>query len=270
MVYNETLFDRYFNILGISRKEPSITALYEIVTAYLTKVPFENISKLLYKKQGLKNIPDLSVYLDGIEKFNFGGTCYSNNYYLYLLLKYVGYDVKLCGADMKNPDVHIVSMLKIGGRDFIVDCGYAAPFTEPLPGDLKENYVITFGDEMYILSPRDDSGHSKLEQYYKGELKHWYTAKPQPRKIEEFRNVIEDSYRDDATFMNAVTIAKFNENGSLVLRNLALIRTDRNKVTTQIIQRDGIAAAIEKYFGMPRQIVNEAVNELSELKNTWD
>ena len=123
MVYNETLFDRYLNILGVSRKEPSITALYEIVTAHLTKVPFENISKLLYKKQGLKNIPDLSVYLDGIEKFNFGGTCYSNNYYLYLLLKYVGYDLKLCGADMKNPDVHIVSMLKIGGRDFIVDCG---------------------------------------------------------------------------------------------------------------------------------------------------
>ena len=79
--------------------------------------------------------------------------------------------VKLCGADMKNPDVHIVSMIKIGGRDFIVDCGYAAPFTEPLPVDLKENYVITFGDEKYILNPRDDSGRSKLEQYYKGECK---------------------------------------------------------------------------------------------------
>ena len=270
MVYNETLFDRYLNILGISHREPSIAALYEIVTVHLTKVPFENISKLLYKKQGLNYIPALSVYLDGIEKFNFGGTCYSNNYYLYLLLKYLGYDVKLCGADMNNPDVHIVSMLKIGGRDFIVDCGYAAPFTEPLSGDLNENYVITFGDEKYILYPRDDSGYSKLEQYYKGELKHWYTAKPQPRNIGEFRNVIEDSYRDDATFMNAVTIAKFYKNSSLVLRNLALIRTDKNKVTTQIIQHGEIAAVVEKYFGMPRKIVDEAVNELSELKDTWD
>ncbi len=270
MVYNEILFDRYLNILSIGRREPSITALYEIVNAHLTKVTFENISKLLYKKQGLKYIPDLSVYLDGIEKFNFGGTCYSNNYYLYLLLKFLGYDVNLCGADMKNPDVHIVSMVKIGGRDFIVDGGYAAPFTEPLPGDLKEKYVITFGDEKYILNPGDESGYSKLEQYYKGELKHGYTAKPQPRKIEEFRNVIEDSFRDDATFMNAIMIAKFYANGSLVLRNLALIKTDRNKVTTQRIKRDEIAAAVEKYFGMPRQIVDEAVNELLELKDTWD
>jgi len=270
MVYYDTLFDRYLNILRISLTETSLTALYKIVTAHLTKVPFENISKLLYKNQGLKNIPDLSVYLDGIEKFNFGGTCYSNNYYLYLLLKFLGYDVNLCGADMKNPDVHIVSMVKIGGRDFIVDGGYAAPFTEPLPGDLKEKYVITFGDEKYILNPRDESGYSKLEQYYKGELKHGYTAKPQPRKIEEFRNVIEDSFRDDSTFMNAIMIAKFYANGSLVLRNLALIKTDRNNVTTLRIKRDEIAAAVEKYFGMPRQIVDEAVNELLELKDTWD
>ena len=49
-----------------------------------------------------------------------------------------------------------------------------------------------------------------------------------------------------------------------------MIRTDRNKVTKQSIQRDGIAAAVEKYFGMPRQIVGDAVNELSELKDTWD
>ena len=270
MVYNETLFDRYLNILGISRREPSITALYEIATAHLTKVPFENISKLLYKKQGLNNIPDLSVFLDGIENFNFGGTCYSNNYYLYLLLKYRGYDVKLCGADMKNPDVHILSMVNIEGREFIVDIGFAAPFTEPLPVDLKGNYVITHGNEKYILNPRDESGYSKLEQYYKGELKHGYTAKPRARKIDEFRNVIEDSYRDDAAFMNAVTIAKFYENGSIVLRNLALVRTDRNKVITQNIRRDEIAAVVEKYFGMPRQVVDDAVNELLELKDTQD
>ena len=270
MDYNEALFDNYLNILGINRREPSITALYEIVRFHLTRVPFENISKLLYRKQGLKYIPDLSLYLDGIEKFNFGGTCYSNNYYLYLLLKYLGYDVKLCGADMKNPDVHIVSMVKIGGRDFIVDVGYAAPFTEPLPRDLNENYVITFGDEKYILYPRDESGSSKLEQYYKGKLKHGYTAKPKARKIDKFRNVIEDSYREDATFMNAVMIAKFYENGSIVLRNLTLIRTDRNKVTTQSIRRDEISAVVEKYFGMPRQIAEEGVNELLELKDTWD
>jgi len=210
------LFNRYLDILDIIRREPSVNALYELVKAHLTKIPFENISKLLYKKQGLKTIPDLSLYLDGVEKNNFGGTCYSNNYYLYLLLKHLGYDVKLCGADMNNPDVHIINIVNVEGREFIVDGGYAAPFIKPLPRDLKENYVISFGNEIYILKPKDDSGCSKLEQYYKGELKHGYTAKPQPRKIEEFRKIIEDSYRNDATFMNAILITRFFESGSIV------------------------------------------------------
>ena len=270
MLYSTDIFARYLNILNINKREPSVAALREIVKAHLLKVPFENISKLLFKKRGLKNIPALPEYLDGIEQYNFGGTCYSNNYYLYLLLKHLDYDVKLCGADMKNPDVHIVSIVNIEEREFIVDGGYAAPFVEPLPGDLKENYVITFGNEKYILSPKDDYGHSKLEQYYKGELKHGYTANPQPRKIEEFQNVIEDSYRNGATFMNAILITKFYENGSLVLRNLTLTKTDGSKVTTQSIKRDEIAVAVEKYFRMPLQIVEEAVNELSELMDMWD
>ncbi len=270
MLFNAAMFKRYLNILGINHNEPSIKELYKIVNAHLTKVPFENISKLLYKKQGLKHLPDLPTFLDGIEKYNFGGTCYANNYYLYSLLKYLGYNVKLCGADMKNPDVHLVSIVNIGGREFIADVGYAAPFFQPLPRDTEDDYIIGFGEEKYILNPVDENNYSKMKQYCKGELKHGYTAKPQPRKIEEFQNVIEDSYRDDATFMNAVMIARFYKNSSLVLRNLTLTKTENNKTTTQRIERDKIPAAAEHYFGIPRHFVEEAVNELGELKDTWD
>lgn len=270
MFFNASMFKRYLNILGISHKEPSIKELYEIVNAHLTNVPFENISKLFYKRQGLKHLPDLPTFLDGIEKHNFGGTCYSNNYYLYSLLKFLGYDVKLCGADMKNPDVHLVSIVNIKGKEFIADVGYAAPFFQPLPRDIEDDYIIEFGEEKYILNPVDEQNYSKMKQYWKGELKHGYTAKPQPKKIEEFQNVIEDSYHDEATFMNAVMIARFYENGSLVLRNLTLTKTENNYTSAQRIERDKIPAAVEHYFGIPRHFVEEAINELGELRDTWD
>jgi arylamine N-acetyltransferase len=270
MLFNATMFKRYLNILGINHNEPSINALYEIVNAHLTKVPFENVSKLCYKKQGLKHLPDLPTFLDGVEKYNFGGTCYTNNYYLYLLLMYLSYDVKLCGADMNNPDVHLVSIVNIGEKEFIADVGYAAPFFQPLPRDFDDDYNIEFGEEKYILNPVDENNYSKMKQYWKGDLKHGYTAKPQPRKIEEFQNVIENSYSEDATFMNAVMIARFYENSSLVLRNLTLTKTENNKTTAQRIERDTIPATVEHYFGMPRQFVEEAINELGELKDTWN
>lgn len=73
---------------------------------------------------------------------------------------------------MRNPDVHLISIVKINGSEFIVDEGYAAPFLEPLPRDLLENYAITSGKEKYILKPKNDDSTSHLEQYYMGELKH--------------------------------------------------------------------------------------------------
>jgi len=158
--------------LEVDASSPSLELLKKIVKAHLIKIPFENISKLYYKQQGSNYIPNFSQYLDDIEKYNFGGTCYANNYYLYLLLEHLGYDIKLYRADMRNPDVHLISIVKINGSEFIVDEGYAAPFLEPLPRDLLENYAITSGKEKYILKPKNDDSTSHLEQYYMGELKH--------------------------------------------------------------------------------------------------
>lgn len=270
MTDQKTLFKKYLALLEVDALSPSLELLKKIVKAHLIKVPFENVSKLYYKQQGMNYIPKLSQYLDGIEKYNFGGTCYSNNYYLYLLLEHLGYDIKLCGADMKNPDVHLISIVKIEGREFIVDGGYAAPFLEPLQRDLAEDYVINFGNEKYILKPKNEDGTSRLEQYYKRELKHWYTAKPYPRKVEEFRKVIKDSYADNAMFMNALLIIRFFKNGSVVLRNFSLTETIDGKSSTIKLFFNDIPGIAQEKFGIPADIVKKAISNLKELKDTWE
>ena len=269
MTDNKPLFKKYLTLLGIDDSNPSFELLKKIVKAHLIKIPFENISKLNYKQQGVNYIPGFSQYLDGIEKYNFGGTCYSNNYYLYLLLEDLGFDVKLCGCDMKNPDVHLISIVKLNGQEFIVDGGYAAPFLEPLPRDLKEDYVINSGIEKYILKPKNNDGTSRLEQYYMGELRHWYTAKPYPRKIEEFRKVIKDSYADNAMFMNSLLITRFFENGSVVLRNLNLNETIDGKSSTVKILFEDIPGIAHEKFGMPVDLVKKAASRLRMLQDTW-
>ena len=264
------LFAKYLEVLEIEKSQPNISLLKKVVKAHLIKVPFENISKLLYKKQAMNYIPDLSTYLNGIEKYNFGGTCYSNNYYLYSLLKHLGYNVKLCGADMKNPDVHLISIVSIDDREYIVDGGYAAPFFDPLPRDLSANHIINYAKEKYIIKPRDQLGRTKVEQYYDGKLQHWYTAKPQLRTLEEFRKVIEDSYSDDAAFMNAIRITKYNENGSLVLKNLSFTVTIAKKSSAIKLSRAEIPVVIKENFKIPSNVVLEAISSIKELKDIYD
>ncbi len=136
--FNDTYFIRFLHLLGIQRQDPGFETLKELVREFMTRIPFENISKLYYRKHlGLTHLIDFELYLKGIEKYHFGGTCYANNYYLNLLLKWLGHEVKLCGADMSDPDIHIVNIVKIKNREYLVDVDYAAPFAEPLPLDLS-------------------------------------------------------------------------------------------------------------------------------------
>jgi arylamine N-acetyltransferase len=151
-----------------------------------------------------------------------------------------------------------------------VDCGYAAPFFEPIPLDSDKDFEISLGYEKYLVKPKDDFGRTKVEQYFKNELLHWYIAKPQERKIEDFRQVIEDSYSDDAVFMNAVRITRFSENGSMALKNLFLIETKNNKSSKITVRLKDFPSTIQKKFGIPADFVEQAINHFTELNDIYD
>jgi len=265
------LVARYLEILRVARKPPSLEALTELVAAHLSRVPFENISKLSYKKRlGLTYLPPIRMYLDGIEQCHFGGTCYSNNFYFYSLLASLGYQAKLCTADMATPDVHAVSMVAVGGHEYLVDTGYAAPFLSPLPRDLTSDHVIALGRDRYVLRPQDANGCSRLELYRDGTLKHGYLAKPAAKKIEDFSRVIGDSFRPDATFLNSILLARFYPGRSIVIHNLSLIESCGDKSTVHWLQdSSAVGAAIHEHFEMPRDVVAEAIAGLRELQDAW-
>lgn len=265
------LFEKYLDLLNVQVKKPNLKLLTDLVSSHIIKIPFENISKIYYKlTKGVTRLLPFDIYLDGIANYNFGGTCYTNNYYFNLLLNRVGYDAKLCGADMSNPDVHIVNMVKIEDREYLVDVGYGAPFLNPIPRYLREDYVLRLGNEKYMFKPMDGRGFTKLEFYKNKKLKHGYTAKPFPKKKYEFDKIISDSIKEDSTFMNTVILARFFENSSTVIRNMKITKSNGLKSKTKLISnRDELVTLISENFSIPRYIVTEVISDLGELKDTW-
>jgi arylamine N-acetyltransferase len=262
---------RYLRVLGVPPRAPSLEALSELTAAHLTRVPFENVSKLYRARHaGFRGIPGLSEYLEDIERNALGGTCYSNNYYLHRLLGSLGYDVALCGADMSSPDVHLANIVRIEGREYIVDGGYGAPFLEPMPRDLDRDYEITLGRERYVLRPRDAAGRSPLELHREGKRDHGYLLKPEPRSIDEFAAIVADSYAPTATFMNALAIVRFRPGRSLVLHNLTLIESEGEHVRKErIASAAALQAVVERRFGIPAGITRVAIDGLVMTHDPW-
>jgi arylamine N-acetyltransferase len=266
------LVDRYIAALDVPHRGPSLEALRELVAANLTRIPFENISKLYnLKHRGLATFAPIELYLDGIERYHFGGTCYANNFHFYTLLQSLGYDVRLCGADMNTPDVHLVMIATLDRREYLIDAGYGGPFLAPIPRDLHSDFVIVAGPDRYVLKPQDPSGRSQMEMYENDRLKHKYLVKPEARNIEEFAGVIANSFRPDATFLNALLLTRFYKDRAVRIHNLTLIESLGIESTIhQLASRDELIAKIEEHFEMPRQIVAEAVNDLKELRDIWN
>ncbi len=261
--------DRYLRALGVPAAAPGPAALDELVRAHATRVPFENVSKLYrFKHEGLTGIPAIEQYLDGIERFRFGGTCYPNNVHFCRLLRTLGYDAALCGADMPSgEDVHAAIAVRAGGRDLLVDVGYGAPFLRALPRDAAEDVVVRFGRDRYVLRPRDGRGRSRLDMYRDDELLHGYLFKPVPRPVEHFDGVVRDSFRPEATFMNAVDLVRHWDDRSVVIYNFAVIRSTADGFAVERLpDRDALVDAIEAEFGIPAAVARDAIAGLGELR----
>ncbi len=265
------LVARYLAVLGLTLQDPGRAALDELVAAHVSRVPFENLSKLYRRKRfGLTGLPPLQLFLDDVERYRLGGTCYSNNIWFWALLVSLGFEARLCGADMSEPDVHAVIMVRVDGREVLVDAGYGAPFLSPLPLDLSHDYRVESSHESYVLKPRDPAGRSRLELHRDGAVKHGYLAKPDPRAPDDFGRAIADSFRPDATCMNAVAIYRFEHGATLALRNLTLIEgTPGTARTSRLSGRGELLAVLEDRFGIPRAVAAEAVGELAALRDAW-
>lgn len=258
------LLKRYLRLLGISVLRPDYETLASLIRAHLWRVPFENISKLYYRRRlGLRSLPALELFLDGIEHFGAGGTCYSTNYYFKLLLDGLGYDVILCAADMSAPDVHLVSMVTLDGRQYLVDVGYGAPFLDPLPRDSEADHEIRLGRERYLLKPSDHEGRSMMEMYLGERLVHQYVAKPESRSIHEFEQVIRDSHSDEAAFMTRIVLSRYSATRSVVIRDLSVTETDcHGQKLRTLTGREELEYEVQTQFGIPMHVTRAAIDEL--------
>lgn len=253
---------RYLAVLGLEREPPGVAALRRLVRAKLLRVPFETVSKLWYlQRYGLRDVPPIDLYLDGLRRHRFGGTCYSNNLHFWRLLRALGYDATLCAADMESgPDVHAAIAVAAGGHEWLVDAGHAAPLLAPLRLDLDRPQEVRWGESRWVLRPRDRWGRSASEVWHRGKRVSGYTLKPGQVPPERFDAVVRASFRAQATFMNAVLLVRYFPRRLVRILNLEVTHATRTRAhTVALADRAAFAAAVECEIGIPARITGEAI-----------
>jgi N-hydroxyarylamine O-acetyltransferase len=255
-------FQRYLRLLGIEEFPRGLSGLQLLVRRHLAVVPFENISKLLlFDREGAPRPFGLDEYLDHIEFSDLGGTCYTLNGYFVELLRALGYDAELLGADMSRPDVHACARVRVESVPYHVDVGFASPFRSPLPlnhlpAEIRE------GSQRYILD-ESANGTFRLSQYSGADFVMDYLMHDPPRQRDFFDAPLRESYASTAYFMQCLRINRTFEACSVDLTNRNLTRhiAGQTSVTSLRDLRE-IKAAVRDELQMPRCPVDQAVAAL--------
>lgn len=252
--------DRYLRLLGIRGPISGPDGLDEIVHRHLCRVPFENVSKLLLLgREGAGRVTTLAEFLEGIEHYDLGGTCYTSNPFFAFLLDRLGYDTELLGADMAEPNVHTSIRVRIRGADYHVDVGFGAPFRRAIRLD-RLPWEFVQGKLRFVFD-RTPAAGSYQASVYSGERRlHGYVVHPPGRAADFFDRVVLDSYRPGKTFTGMLRIVRFFDDHAADIEDNRLSIHRGGETTTRLLRNLAeLRAAVADDLAMPRCPIEEAV-----------
>ena len=258
-------YARYLRLLGFDRAPSGLEGLRQIVRQHVIRVPFENISKLLLIAREHKGrITALPEFLDGLDHYDLGGTCYTANPFFTELLREAGYDADLLGCDMSHRNVHTAIRVRIEGKEYHVDVGYGGPFYEPMPLAALP-YEIRHGSFRYVLDRAGD-GRFAMNVFRDGERVHGYAVNETPRHLEFFTDIILGSFHSTATFMTLLRVVRHFGDHSVELKNSVITVEHRhNSKRIQLSSLKHLRQTFNEEFRMPRCPVESAVETLEQI-----
>jgi arylamine N-acetyltransferase len=251
-------------VLGIEGFPSGMEGLRAVVRAHLFRAPFENVSKLLLlAREGRARFVTPGEFLEGIEKQDLGGTCYALNPYLASLLRALGFQTDLLGADMSRPNVHTCLRVRVNSVAYHVDVGYGGPFREPVRLD-RLPFELAEGAQRYVL---DRLGETYEMAVFSGKERiHGYVVHDPPRPLDFFAAPMQDSFAPTATFLNCLRICRFFEDHSITLLNRTLsIHRGTDTTRTELNSRGEWEAAFKTHLGMPRCPGTAAIQVLEQI-----
>lgn len=262
---------KYIGYLNLELEKPSYEYLEQICGAHLNTFPFENISKLInYKNNNHNNcgVPSFEIFINNYDEFNFGGTCYTLNSNILILLKELGFE---CYNIMLG-DIHMGIIVIIDNKRFYVDCGATAPFFKPVSFETNPHNRSYFGgDEVRLLPVNLQKNTYEYVRYTNGIQNGdiWGFNSRKESNINDFCEVIEKSNKPNALFMSILRCHLYQtekQRSVSLINNKFVIRTASGElIVRRLASIQEVSMVIHEEFLLPKLPVIEAFDVLNNL-----
>lgn len=246
---------RFLKDFRLIRSKPSLEHIAD-VSRYFSRLPYENISKILKSEQDLGpqrlRLPD-EVTHDHFE-WHGGGTCFSLTYFLCGIYTILGYQAKplICHLNWAE-NTHSALVIQFAGSRYLVDPGYM--IFRPLP--LRKSNIESQLSAETGLSLRFDADMDEyaVYTYRKGQFIRRYRFIDSPVHWEQFAAFWENSFQLPG--MDDLTLTRVEGN------EMIFVQGDFLKITSpeSLVKFHEVNLAekvIKERFGIPLEKLEEA------------
>lgn len=236
------------------QRSPALTAesLRELQKAHLLTVPFENLSI----HSGEPIVLEDSALFDKVVSRRRGGFCYELNGLFAALLRALGFEVAMLGAEVANAEGgygpnfdHMALMVTLDQR-WLVDVGFGDSFLEPLLLDERNEQVQ--GERAYRIAV-DDSYLDLMQRIRDDEWKAQYRFTLQPHQYADYAEMCHYHQTSPKShFTKARICSRATPGGRLTLSDMRFILTTADgKREEQVLNtNEDYEAALQEHFGI--------------------
>jgi len=247
------LTSQILSYLGCGREKPSVPYLNRLIRAYIRRVPWESVSRLVKrhttpKTEFCPRWPD--EFWQEALNHGTGGTCFENNLAFFTLLNKLGFDGYLTINDMEQPACHTASVIQFHEQRYLADV--AIPIHCALP--IHANQLTRRSTEFhhYTIRPERNRRYSIERSHHP--KRRIFTFVDVPVPLEEYCGAVQRDYEETGYFLDRVIIVKMIEGRlwrfSSIDLPYKLEGFDKASKQEVLLEANTLAKSLSEHFGI--------------------
>ena len=189
-------------------KAPTLRYLNRLIQAYVHKVPWESVSRIIKRHTVLetKDCPRLpQEFWSDAMQHGLGGTCYESSPAFYTLLTALGYEGYLTVNDMGDSrGCHAAIILLLGGQKYLVDNTIPVHAAVRLNPQKAVRRNTTFAN--YTIRPVQESKYEVERSHHPH--RSTFTLIDIPVNLNDYQEILENDYTENGFFLKSIVIVK--------------------------------------------------------------
>ena len=261
---SEPLRTEILDYLDSPPKSPTLHYLNRLIHAYVRKVPWESVSRIL-KRQATPETRDcprmVDEFWEDAIQYGYGGTCFESNLAFYSLLMSLGYEGYLTVNDMGDSVAcHAATILIIARQQYLVDV------TIPIHAAIRVNprRTVSRSTAMFDYAVRPVAADKYEVERSRNPRKNLFTLIDIPVSLTDYRAIMEDDYSETmGRFLKNVVITKVVNEKALRFfgdqKPYKLESINRAGMTEMPLEFSALPRVLAESFQLPEEKISAAL-----------